>query len=376
METFFLILKIFLYLIGFLAIILTTLPFLRLFAWWIRIGDFPRIQIAVGALITAILMIVFLYPLKTSEEIFIGILFLCVIYQFYCVLPYTPFYPKQVEQELTNEPHESIRLLICNVFEENEETGKLKNLIKSVKPDLFLLAEVNKRWADAMSEFEKEYEYTLIHPLENTYGLALYSKLELVDAEIKFLIEQDIPSFHTKVKLASGKKIRFYCLHPRPPIPAENDRSLERDAELLLVGKIVEELDEPTIVAGDLNDVAWSRTTTLFQRISNLLDPRIGRGLYNSFHAGFWFLRFPLDHVFHSNHFRLEKLERMPDVGSDHFPIFVSLCLEKSAELTQDEPEANAEEREEAEETIREAFQTLEEEERMRRGEEEKKLFA
>jgi hypothetical protein len=54
----------------------------------------------------------------------------------------------------------------------------------------------------------------------------------------------------------------------------------------------------------------------------------------------------------------------MPDVGSDHFPIFVSLCLEKTAEHTQEEPEADTEEEQEADETIREAFQTIEEEKR------------
>lgn len=375
MENFLFFLKIFLYVIGFLSIIFTALPFLRVFAWWVRIGDFPRIQIACVALLTAVFMLVFAYPYEASEIIFISTLFLCVAYQAYCILPYLPFYPKQVEAERPNEPHENLNLLICNVFEKNKETERLKNLIKSVEPDIFLLAEVNKRWADAMSEFEKEYKHNLIHPLENTYGLALYSKFELVDPEIKFLVEEDVPSFHTKVMLASGEKIRLYCLHPRPPIPAENHRSLERDAELLIVGKTLERLDEPTIVAGDLNDVAWSRTTTLFQKISNLLDPRIGRGLYNSFHADYWFLRFPLDHVFHSNHFRLEKLERMPPVGSDHFPIFISLCLEKTAELTQEEPAADSEEKHEADETINDAFQTLEEEKNTGRESEGRVLF-
>ena len=362
MEIVFLVFKTALYAVGFLAIILTVLPYLRYFAWWIRIGDFPRIQVACAALITAFLLLFFVYPYETGEIVFIVVLLLCVIYQAYCILPYTRFYPTQVELEREDEHHESIKLLICNVFEDNKDTDRLKNLIKTVKPDLFLLAEVNKRWTDAMSEFESEYRHNIIQPLENTYGLALYSKFELVEKEVKFIVENDIPSFHTRIKLPSGDTIKLFCLHPRPPVPTENHRSLERDAELLTVGKIIEKLNEPTIVAGDLNDVAWSRTTKLFQKISNLLDPRVGRGLYNSFHADHWFLRFPLDHVFHSNHFRLGELRRMPSVGSDHFPIFITLCLEKTAVHTQEEPEADRDEKREADETIQEAFETIEEE--------------
>ena len=367
MENFWLILKIILYTLGIVSIVLTVLPLFKLSAWWFRIGDFPRIQIAVIAVITAILLLAF-YPYNAVETAFIALLFLSAAYQIFRVLPYLPFYPRQVEAVKEFEEKNSVKLLISNVFMENEETERLKKLIGSVKPDLFLLAEVNGKWAEAVSEFETDYPYNLLYPLENTYGLILYSKFELENSEIKFLIEDDIPSFHTSFKLPSGKSVKLFCLHPRPPVPTENTRSLERDGELLLVGKIVEKLDEPTIVAGDLNDVAWSRTTNLFQKISGLLDPRIGRGLYNSFHADHWFLRFPLDHVFHSNHFRLADLQRMPSVGSDHFPIFVHLSLEKTAELTQEEPEANGDEKREADETIIEAVETVEAEKSEKSG--------
>jgi endonuclease/exonuclease/phosphatase (EEP) superfamily protein YafD len=97
-------------------------------------------------------------------------------------------------------------------------------------------------------------------------------------------------------------------------------------------------LREPIIVAGDFNDVAWSHTTRLFQRLSGLLDPRVGRGLYNTFHADHPLLRFPLDHLFHSNHFTLGSFRRLRHIGSDHFPIYVELNLNSEGPARQPKP--------------------------------------
>lgn len=347
--------QIIIYLIGLLLIILTVLPLFKFDVWWIRIGDFPRLQIAFLCGLLAGFFLFFGYPLGWFEITFLCLLAICTLYQFYCILPYTIIYPKQVETAVSPQSEKIIKLLISNVFMDNKDTEKLVKLIEDVKPDLVLLAEPDKRWLKEIAEIEKEYPYNVKYPLDNAYGMALYSRLKLENPELKFLVEDDIPSIHTSLRLDSGDLINLYCVHPRPPMPPENDRSTERDAELIIVGRMIKGTETPTIIAGDLNDVAWSRTTKLFQKISNLLDPRIGRGLYSSFHAGHWFVRFPLDHVFHTNHFRLAEIKRLRSVGSDHFPIYVALSYEQNAEFTQEEPKADADDEKEATEMIEEA---------------------
>jgi hypothetical protein len=105
---------------------------------------------------------------------------------------------------------------------------------------------------------------------------------------------------------------------------------MARDAEVVVLGREIDEQTEhrPTLIAGDFNDVAWSHTTDLFIKLSGLLDPRKGRGLFNTFHADYPLFRFPLDHVFHSNDFRLVALEVLGYVGSDHFPVLPELSHE------------------------------------------------
>ena len=349
--------KLFLYFLGFLSILLTLLPLLRFDNWWIRIGDFPRLQIAVVSLTVVILLAVFFSTSAVSNLIFIGLLVFCALYQIYCILPYTPIYPKQVELSENPVSQKTIKLLISNVFIDNENYQGLVNLVKKMNPDVVLLAEPDEKWLKEISSLKESYPFSLEKPLENAYGMALYSRFELVDPQLKFLIEDDIPSIHTGVKLPSGDIVKLYCLHPRPPFPTESDDSTERDAELIIIGKEVKRDDQPAIIAGDLNDVAWSRTTTLFQKISGTLDPRVGRNFYSSFHADHWFIRFPLDHVFHSAHFRLVDLERLPSIGSDHFPLFIVLGYEPTAKITQATPEAEKEDKKEANQMIDEAVE-------------------
>jgi endonuclease/exonuclease/phosphatase (EEP) superfamily protein YafD len=72
--------------------------------------------------------------------------------------------------------------------------------------------------------------------------------------------------------------IELRCLHPRPPAPQEAAEATERNAELLVVGKDLKRRQAPAI--GDLNEVAWSRTSYELQDVGGLRDPRIGRGFF------------------------------------------------------------------------------------------------
>lgn len=63
-------------------------------------------------------------------------------------------------------------------------------------------------------------------------------------------------------------------------------------------------------------------------------------------------LRWPLDYVFVDERFSLVDLQRLPIEGSDHFPIVAELCYQPSVAAEQEAPEANADDRSEAQERI------------------------
>lgn len=336
-------------------IVITLLPFLPADVWWIRGWEFPRVQIASVTMLVLILYLLWQQQFSVFALLFTMALALCLLYQGARIFPYTPLAGKQVQASQHPQAETTIRLLFANVEMTNRRAERLKEIIRAADPDVFLTVETDEWWLAQLQEFAETYPYTVWHPQDNYYGMMLFSRLELVEPQLKFLVEDDIPSIHTRVRLRDGREVKLHCLHPRPPVLNDgNERSTERDAELLIVGREVENAEGPTVVLGDLNDVAWSHTTHLFERISGLLDPRVGRGFYNSFNAHHAFLRFPLDHLYHSNHFRLVDFERLPAFGSDHFPMFVILNLEPEATAEQAaEPETEKDE-EEANEKIQE----------------------
>ena len=317
--------------------------------WWIRGVDFPRIQILFIGLASLIGLFILTPQWQMAEIALMLALIGAIGFQLRMILPYTRLWKQEVRQAMPMANPVQVKLMVSNVLTPNNNTQALVNLVQQKQPDILITLESDQKWEDALSVIEPDYPYSVKVPLDNLYGMHLYSKLELIDPEIKYLLIDDIPSIHTQVRLTNGEVIWLYCLHPMPPSPTEADKSTTRDAELLMVGRHINENNQTAILAGDLNDVAWSKTTLMFQRISGLLDPRIGRFFINTFHVKYPILRWALDHIFHSPCFTLVDIERLPSIGSDHFPVMTTLQYEQCAEAEQAEnaTEASAKDKQE-----------------------------
>lgn len=317
--------KIFFQLIAGSVIIATLLPFVRSDYWTFRVFEFPRVQ----KLILALIIFLF-YPFLFTLEFWYDWLLLAsalslVIYLFRQIYPFTFIAEKQLLKTPILDAERAVSLMMWNVYQYNRNAASFLKLSAQVDADVILLSETDEWWQAQLKEIEALYPYRVHIPLDNTYGMLLYSKLEIEQQRVVFLVEEGIPSIHAFLKLRSDQKVRLFCIHPTPPVPQENPRSTERDKELLMIANLARDSKLPVIVCGDLNDVAWSYTTLLFQKMSGLLDPRRGRGFFNTFHAQIPFLRFPLDHVFCSTDFTLVKMARLKNCGSDHFPMYIKL---------------------------------------------------
>lgn len=318
----------------FLAV-LTLLPLWRHEAWWVRSLEFPRLQLFLISLVLLLFELIWLDLPRFSTWGLLAVSFFCLSFHAWWIVPYTRLFPFEVKPAASADEKRRIRIMTANVLTPNRNADALIEMVRANEPDILVTLESDSWWQSKLDTLETDYPFAIKCPLDNLYGMHVYSRLVLSDGRIEYLVDPDIPSIHTLVSLRSGHKVRVHFLHPLPPSPTESWESSKRDAELVIVARSVAETDAPIIVAGDLNDVAWSETTRLFRKISDLLDPRVGRGLFNTFHADYWFLRFPLDHIFHSGHFALSSIRRLDAFGSDHFPLLTELVFEAGRRFQQ-----------------------------------------
>jgi endonuclease/exonuclease/phosphatase (EEP) superfamily protein YafD len=327
-----------LFVLAVLLVLLSLLPRLHTQSWWVRVWDFPRPQVA-GILVPVLAGVVVLgHP---ASPAMLGILAaggFALVVQLRRIWPFTRLHATQAQTAAGCAAGRRLSLLTANLKLRNSGAERLLDQVRRMRPDVVFVVELDSGWADALEPLKQDYPHHLVHPRPDFWGMALYARLPLVDAQVQFLLDSYVPSIRAGLRLRSGAVVAFHGVHPKPPTLFGHG-TVQRDAELLLAARAIGCGPRPAVLAGDLNAVAWSRETGLFMRIGGLMDPRIGRGLFATFPATWpWFLRWPVDHVFFSGEFRLLHLAKLPDIGSDHLPLYAELCLEPDGPQPKPEP--------------------------------------
>lgn len=316
-------------------ILLSVLPFIQHQHWLFRVAEFIKIQLVILQIIAfGITMIyvedsIWLWIVQTVQ-------FILIVYHIYILMRYTKFWKKQKPSK-TSSSSDKINIISCNIYQFNSEYHRFIELIKQEQPDIFVTMESNADWEKALHPLEKDYPYQKKVPLENTYGMHLYTKLKVHNIQAHYFVADDVPSIEAELETNDGHRFIFFAVHPPPPSPTEEDNSKERDGDLLAVAKKVRDYALPVVVTGDFNNVAWARSSILFKKTSELIDARIGRGILSTFHAKYWFFRVPLDLLFHSTKIIIDKLFIYPSVGSDHFPIGCTFHIDVESDEQEEE---------------------------------------
>lgn len=340
-------------------LLVTIASFTNFNDWWIRLWDYPRLAIFT---IAGLLFLVSGLMLKGKRRwIIAGALLAITLWQGYRIHRYTLLAKPEVEfinasAELSAK--QCFTVLSLNVLQDNREYGRTLDLIRRHDPDIVMLLETDQAWVDAMKPVSSGYPQVREVPIDNKYGLVFMTRLKTDELQVHRLIEDDIPSVFARMRTPAGQLFGFMGLHPRPPQTGTDTQ--ERDAEIAVGARIAAKSKLPVLAMGDFNDVAWSDTSELFKRIGTYLDPRIGRGFYATFPAKLPAFRWPLDQIYFTKEFSIDRLEVLENVNSDHLPIIAKMCLAPAiGERVNEDPEPiEKDDLEEANEIIEKGIRT------------------
>ncbi|HEV7267300.1 MAG TPA: endonuclease/exonuclease/phosphatase family protein [Falsiroseomonas sp.] len=318
--------------------VVTVLPELDTNAWYIRLLDFPRMQFLISLALLLVLLLALPGRFRVGSLVASLAALVAMTWQAVMLFPYSSLERPEMLAAAPSCPEANqLRIAAVNVQMTNENAERLFAMLQEADPHLILLQETDAWWDERLQALEDRWEYSAEHITQNYFGMHILSRYPLVGPEVHFLTNSRNPSIFTGVALPAGQVIRFYGVHPRPPLPGQS--SAERDGQLLAAALAIRQDAMPSVMAGDFNAVPWEDVMQQTERVAGLLAPRIGRGWVPTYRTNSLVVTWPLDHVLAGPQFTLRGLETLPDFGSDHYPIVAAFCFAPEAASMQAAPQ-------------------------------------
>ncbi|MEP2236599.1 MAG: endonuclease/exonuclease/phosphatase family protein [Alteripontixanthobacter sp.] len=306
-----------------LLLLLTLISLVPSNRGFIRMLDFvrePAIFLSAGLIVAA------LFFARPRRLLVIGVLALAIAINLFRLWPYSFLAPTQIALPDDVDGMSCMRVLSLNVLQPNDQYGRVARLIESQAPDTLLLMETDAKWIAALEPQLSAFGYRLEEPLDNKYGMAFATNLQVDRAEMVSNTNANTPTLYATMRTDDGARFEMIGLHPRPPLPGESTES--RDANIARAGARTPDDLGNVLAIGDFNDVPWSRTTQRFVAEGGYLDPRIGRGTFATFPADYAAIGWPLDQLFVRDGVRIESFKVLDDVGSDHRALAADVCVQ------------------------------------------------
>jgi endonuclease/exonuclease/phosphatase (EEP) superfamily protein YafD len=242
-----------------------------------------------------------------------------------CLAKLLPLYMSPGQPAAANSGH--LRVATVNVHTENTQYDKVVSAVKDASPDVVAFEETDSTWFDQLKTgLGRDYPNFWALPLMGDCGIAIFSKRPLTNTAIHTYGGVKLPCLVATIDV-SGKPVTLVAMHTFPPMSEMMLKARNREMEGLVIEKQM--LGERFIVMGDFNCTRWS---PYFQPMLDGLDAHdtsLGFGVQPSWPTKSIIFRIPIDQILTSKSFITTRRWLGPDTGSDHFPVFADLALER-----------------------------------------------
>ncbi len=218
-----------------------------------------------------------------------------------------------------------LRVAIANAYVGNRSPQRLRAWIEQEDPDAFAVLEYTTEHQRTLAPLHGRYPHRMEAVEESPFGIALFSKLPLLEQRTTSLGAPFSTALFAVVEW-NGARLALMAAHPPPPI--SRDYARMRDQGLAQLVAEAARMPPDRILLADCNATRWSRPLREAMAVLGLRDSAEGLGFQGSWPARLpWPLRIPIDHVLVSDGIAVTRRELGPDVGSAHLPVVAEIAI-------------------------------------------------
>lgn len=288
------------------------------YVWWLDVLANFRSQFLIALVVSGAVLMFSRY-----RNFAIGILFVAGIN----LAVVAPLYLGSPGESRPDAP--VVEVMSFNLLSTNDDYAGVADFIRQNEPDLVLLHEASLPWETALASAGLDYDVVKARSEDLIFGTLVMVKRPAPDASIvSFGFAESDPRSVEVVFTPDGWGVPLHVLSSHPLAPTEAERAALRDAQLEFAANWASTQTEPYLVAGDLNATPWSWPFRNLLQAGGLRNSQIGFGVQPTFAANSNpFFRVPIDHLVQSEGLVVRERTLGPALGSDHFPLLVTLEL-------------------------------------------------
>lgn len=190
-----------------------------------------------------------------------------------------------------------------------------------------VLLEAGNQFDVALDEIKGLFPHQIKRLQNSPFGIAILSKYMIDFGTVASQPSPLYPHIEATIKLPGrGTPLALYAVHAPPPI--SSDMAEARNAKLMhIASKAATQPQATPVVVGDFNLTPWSPYFLRFIAESGLRDARTPQRFDHTWTVTFdnAALGLAIDHSFAHPTLPLIKRTIGPDLGSDHWPVTVTL---------------------------------------------------
>jgi endonuclease/exonuclease/phosphatase (EEP) superfamily protein YafD len=265
----------------------------------------------------ALLVLIFLH---TRHGVLLALTVLLSVPNALPVVPYLT--PLIVGRSVAALPEEQIAIIAMNVNYRSSDYQSTLNYLASRPADVIVVSEYTPAWESALAVLDSTYPYRIGESRLDPWGLAVFSRLPFVSAELVDLGVKGSVHAHVVLDL-EGSPLEIFAVHLMVPVTQE--KAGMRNTQFDALAAIMSLTKNPRMLVGDMNITPFSPLFDDFLGATGLVDARRPFGFHITWPTTALPIWIPVDHCLADPSIPVVNVQQGPQIGSDHFPLEITV---------------------------------------------------